>query len=158
MDSNLAEARQVYVEAKINLRHAEDALKDAETAFVATLDYKELGSSNPIRDQAMAELLRIDEIIAKLRQAQRQAEDDADRAEVALEIALDERRAAEGTTWAQLADYLRGRVDHVGRESQAARTVIQESTGEILERQITEYQRRFGSGGAPMMEDDDLPF
>ena len=151
MSSNLAEARQTYTAAKITLRHIEADLKDAETAFVIGIDYKELGSSNPRRDQAMDELLRIDRTITKLRQVARRAEDDADRAETALEIALDERRAAEGTTWAQLADYLRGRVDHIGRGPQAARTVIQEDTGEILERQIAEYRDRFG-------DEDERPF
>ena len=143
--SNIQKYRVELVEAKIALRHAQNDYDEAETAFVADANYKELGSNNDIRDQKLALKVQEDANLKRLRNALRDARDAADRAECQLEQWLDERRHAESVTWAKLVDYLQGKVDHVRyAPTQAARTaIVDEATGEIVDE---------------FVEDGDIPF
>lgn len=130
----IQQARTELVERKIALRDVENELQDAETVFVASIDYASLGKNKDARDQSFAELMRADKMLAELRDDVAACTDAKERAEVDLECLLDERRALENQTWAKLAEYLVGRVDHIHHApEQAARQVIANETLDELD-------------------------
>lgn len=124
LTSRITDARRKLVSAKLMHRDAGNDRADYETAKTAGMDYNGLGSNAKAREVAFADLLRQDEKHQDLLQYERSTQAKMEQAEVELECLLDERRAVENETWAKLADYLVGRVDHVGyAPAQAARHV-----------------------------------
>jgi hypothetical protein len=109
----LKEARQNLMRVKVELRnktHDRDTVRDI---LMIDNDYSALGKNPKARETAFAAILRSDLEYSHLARIVRELEDDADRAEFELEAILDERRYQENVTWAKLADYLTGRVNHI---------------------------------------------
>lgn len=129
----IGQARHDLVEARISARHASDDLEGFKKAFPLRADYANMGKSEDVRKIAYAAAMVADATYVKIASAAEQARDAEDRADTALECLLDERREAEQRTWAQLADYLRGRMDHIGVMPQQA---VREATREAIAEDI----------------------
>ncbi len=164
---NIQETRRALVEARINLRHAEMELAEAEAAFVASVDYASLGSNEKTREYALAGLKQNNAELARLRTIRNRTQDEADRKQVELECYLDERRQRENHTWARLADYLLAQEEVRHASLQAARCTAQDTLIEEVTRNIQRFNDQINETAnllgvqRPKMDfanEDDIPF
>ena len=153
----LAKARERHTEAAIDLRNLEYELEDAINAvqFLAG-DYYSLGETTKARKIALENAINNDEVVARLRKDKLAAEARVDRAELALEQVLDERRYHENVTWARAVDALRGRVDHPGQgvapmraAEESVKAEVEETALDRMKRADTELNERW---------DNEIPF
>ena len=112
--------RQRLVAEKIKARNIVRARDEMELHLMVLEDYKSLGSNDTLRKVSFRGILRTHAPYMDLRDRAFVAEDQVAHYEMELECAMDVRRAAENTIYAQMADYLVGRVDHVGSATHAA--------------------------------------
>lgn len=136
LHERIARARHALTEARIQARHAADDLENYATAFAAGLDCKALGANERAQTRALAAALLTDTDHNTIQHHHQLAQDAAERADADLDCLLDERREAEQRIWAQLADYLRGKMDHVHAPQQAAREVIRSEAVQSLHDQV----------------------
>lgn len=123
----IKEARHALMQLRINERertYDRDTMRDV---MMIDSDYTSLGKNKEAREAAFSAILRDDQEHSEMAAEVRFLESECERAEFELEAVLDERRYHENVTWAKLADYLTGRVDHVNNAPyQAAKTAMQE--------------------------------
>ena len=112
--------RQRLVAEKIRTRNIIRARDEMELHLMVLEDYKSLGSNDTLRNARFKSILTQHSPYTDLRDRAFAAEDQTAHYTMELECAMDARRAAENTIYAQMADYLVGRVDHIGSAAHAA--------------------------------------
>lgn len=166
LTDRLQAARRAATAAKIALRHAKNEAADFLTWFTSGTDYDALGKNAKARELAFAELLAKDERGHKYESAVREAENESDLAQCALDCVLDEVKEGRDRTWAILADWASTRTasGQTGSRERAGQEIVKEQVETSLTDALTEYHEQYGgempSQDVPPPETDEysIPF
>lgn len=145
MTEQLRETRETATNAKIALRHAEDAAADYLTWFNSSVDYDALGKNAKSRELAFNELLAKDGRAINFEKAVRAAQDAKDMADFELECLFDDIKADNARTWATLADWVRGRTTsgRMGSPEHAGQEILKEQVEGAVDEDWEEWDASF---------------